>query len=270
LLLQGSYVWGKALTNMNASAEDDLSEPQTLRDRGLSKGPSPWDIRQSFKFNWIYELPLRHPRNLVGRKLTEGWQIAGYTMVESGSPALLRSGRETVNANDLISASADSGVVLHNITAQQLQSMVSIQKSGNGLVYFLPQSLINNSLAAFEEGGKTLANLDPTQPYIGPPTTPGQFGERIYLYGPLRTRVNLSIIKKTKIGEKKTLELRCNLLNAFNHVNFLLGGAGNDVNSLSLASATFGQTLSAYRDFSVSGSNDPGGRIIDFMLRLSF
>jgi hypothetical protein len=53
-------------------------------------------------------------------------------------------------------------------------------------------------------------------------------------------------------------------------VNFLLGGAGNDVNSLSLASATFGQTLSAYRDFSVSGSNDPGGRIIDFMLRLSF
>ena len=277
LLLQGNYVWGKALSNMNASAEDDLSEPQTLRNEGLSKGPSPWDIRQSLKFNYIYELPwgpgrrwLSHPSHFLARKLVEGWDFAGYAMAETGSPALLRSGRDTVNGNDNISASSDSGVVLHNITRQQLQDMVSINKSGNGIVYFLPQSLIYNSLAAFEQGGKTLANLDPNAPYIGPPTIAGQFGQRIYLYGPMRSRVNFSIIKRTRLGEKKSLELRCNFLNAFNDVNFLLGSAANDVNSMTLASATFGQTRYAYRDFAISGSNDPGGRMIDFLLRFSF
>ncbi len=277
LLLQGNYVWGKALTNMNASAEDDLSEPQTLRNVDASKGVSPWDIRHSAKLNYIYELPwgpgrrwLSHTSNTFARKLLEGWELAGSTIVQTGSPALLRSRRATVNGNLNISASADSGVELHNITAQQLQSMVAIRKTGNGLVYFLPQDLIDNSLAAFEQGGKTLASLDPTKPYIGPPTTPGEFGERIYLYGPMRTRVNFSIMKRTKIGERKTIEFRCNLLNAFNDVNFLLGAAGNDVNSMTLASSTFGQTRSAYRDFSVSGSNDPGGRMIDFLLRFSF
>jgi hypothetical protein len=277
LLLQGNYVWGKALTNMNASSEDDLSEPQTLRNTGLSKGASPWDIRQSFKFNYIYELPwgpghtlFGRTNHLLARKLAEGWQLAGSTILETGSPALLRSGRETVNGNDNISASADAGVVLHNITAQQLQNLVSIRKSPNGIVYFLPQDLIDNSLAAFDEGGKTVANLNPTQPYIGPPTTPGVFGERIYLYGPMRSNVNLSLIKRTRVGEKKTLELRCNMLNAFNDVNFLLGSAANDVNSMTLASSTFGQTRSAFRDFSTSGANVPGGRVIDFLLRFSF
>jgi hypothetical protein len=34
--------------------------------------------------------------------------------------------------------------------------------------------------------------------------------------------------------------------------------------------ATFGQTASAYRDITVSGSSDPGGRIIEFLLRFRF
>lgn len=35
-------------------------------------------------------------------------------------------------------------------------------------------------------------------------------------------------------------------------------------------SATFGQTRNAYRDFTVSGTNDPGGRLIEFQLRINF
>jgi hypothetical protein len=32
----------------------------------------------------------------------------------------------------------------------------------------------------------------------------------------------------------------------------------------------FRQIVDAYRDISVSGTNDPGGRVIEFMLRLVF
>ncbi len=263
--IDGNYVWGKALSNMNASANDDLATPQTIRNIGLSKGASPWDIRHSFKFNYIYELPIARKSRIFG-----GWSLSGYATIQSGSPALLRSGRQTVNGNISVNASADSGVELHNITRQQLQDMVSIRKDPGGIVYFLPQELLNNSLAAFEQGGKSLANLDPAKPYIGPPTTAGQFADRIYLYGPWRSKVNFSIVKRTRVAEGKYIELRCNILNAFNDVNFLLGSSGNDVNTMTLASSTFGQTRYAARDFSASGTNDPGSRVIDFMLRFSF
>jgi hypothetical protein len=273
LSVQGSYVFAKALTNMNASASDDLSQMETLRNPGLAKGASPWDIRNAIKLVYIYQFPfgpgrrwLTHSSNAFVRQALEGWELSGNLNEHSGLPALLRSGRQTVNANSNTNASADPGVVLHNLTVKQLESMVRIQKQPNDLVYFLPPSLVQNSLAAFSEGGI----LNPSQPYIGPPTTPGVFGERIYLYGPWSSRVDFSLLKRTRIKEKYVLEFRCTALNAFNDVNFLLGGAGNDVNTMTLASTTFGQTTSAYRDFTVSGANDPGGRMIDFMLRFSF
>ncbi len=276
LLTQGSYTFGKSLTNMDVSSSSVLSQPTTLRNPGLDRGPSPWDIRHAFKMNYIYEFPFGANRHWMSNshgflgKLVEGWELSGTTRVQSGSPSLLRSARSVFNNNSGTSTTADSGVVLHNITAQQLNDMVSIRKDGSGLVYYLPQDLINNSLAAFEQGGFTLSQLDPSKPYIGPPTTAGQLGNRIYLYGPWQSFIDFSILKRTSLGEKRSLEFRATALNAFNDVNFLLGSAGNDVNSISLASATFGQTRNAYRDITVSGANDPGGRIVEFQLRFVF
>lgn len=277
LLFGGSYVWGKSLTNMDASSSSVFNQPTTFRNANLDKGPSPWDIRHAFKLNYIYELPFgpnRHFGSSVSNKILRGaiggWEITGQTRLQSGSPSLLRSGRQTFNTASAQSSAADAGVILHGITAQQLNDMVSIRKTGNGLVYFLPQALIDNSLAAFELGGKALTDLDPSKPYIGPPTTAGVLGDRIYLYGPWQTKVDFGIVKKFALGEKRRLEFRATALNAFNDVNFLLGSAGNDVNTLTLNSAQFGQTTSAYRDITVSGANDPGGRIVEFQARFVF
>ena len=48
-------------------------------------------------------------------------------------------------------------------SASDLQKMVNIRKTtgtdGKGIVYYLPQSLINNSLAAFNTGGFTPARI---------------------------------------------------------------------------------------------------------------
>src|SRR6202011_3523576 len=118
---------------------------------GYDKGPSPYDIRQAVKLNWIYELPfgsgrhfLGHVGNPIARKALEGWEIASVTRIQSGTPLLFRSGRNTYNNND-------SGVILHNMTMGQLQSMMSIRKTtnvqGQGIVSFLPQNVIDNTLA---------------------------------------------------------------------------------------------------------------------------
>src|SRR5581483_6633650 len=140
-------------------------------------------------------------------------------------------------------------------------SMMSIRKTtapaGNGVLYFLPQPLINNTLAANQVTGPH----DATQPYIAPPVTRGQIGNQVYLYGPWFQLWDVSLTKRTRVHESQVVECRATALNVFNHPNFFLGTTG--VNS-----ASFGQTTSAYND--INSTNNPGSRILEFELRFSF
>jgi hypothetical protein len=267
LLVQAGYTWSHALGNsfFNGLA----SAPTTLWNGRLDRGPTPWDIRNAFKLNWIYELPLGPGRSFLSNsgnriidKALEGWQIASVTRIQSGSPEPLTSARQTFNQND-------AGVVLHNLTTGQLQSMMQIRKvtnaNGVGAVYFLPQSLVNNSLAAFQIGAGV---LDSAQPYVGPPTAPGQLGYRVFLYGPWQQKWDLSLIKITKFAEHKELEFRSQFLNAFNVTNFILSGGIRDPGNSIPLNGGFGQTTNTYRD--LANTNDPGGRVIEFVLRVNF
>jgi hypothetical protein len=276
LLFQGSYVWSHSISNeYNAGNGGSFT---TMRDVGYDKGPSPYDIRSAVKMNWVYEMPFgpkqrffSHVSNPIARKALEGWQLASVTRLQSGSPIRLISGRFTQNQND-------SGVILHNLTVSQLQDMMTIRKvtlaatanSGPlGAVFYLPQALLDNTNAAFEVNGKTLANLDKNAPYIGPADQPGQMGERVFLYGPMQQKWDFSLGKKTNIGEHANIEFRMQALNAFNLTNFLLFVPGSGITTTLGANGTgFGQTSGAYRD--LSNTNDPGGRIIEFSLRLNF
>jgi hypothetical protein len=146
--------------------------------------------------------------------------------------------------------------------------MVNIRKTtgtdGKGIVYFLPQSLINNSLAAFNQGGFTPAQVDPNAPYIGPAAA-GQLGWRGYLYQNWNRFFDMSMVKRTKIRESINVEFRATALNIFNLTNFGSGASGTNYNNIGSA---FGQVSGAYRD--ISGTVEPGGRILEFMLRVNF
>jgi hypothetical protein len=202
-------------------------------------------------------------------KLLEGWQTGGVARLQSGPVVLFTSGRQTVNQ-------FDAGVILHNITAKQLQDMIKIRKTTvcdptcRGVVFYLPDSIIQNTLAAFEIGGKQLKDLDPNAPYIGPADQPGQLGYNLFLYGPAQYRFDLNIVKRTRITERTNFEGRVQFLNAFNRPNFFLGSPTASARTLTVNSTSFGQTRNAYRDITVSGTNDPGGRIIEFQFRLNF
>ena len=83
------------------------------------------------------------------------------------------------------------------------------------------------------------------------------------------TRFDLSIAKKIRFTERVNGEIRAEFLNAFNNINFLVGSAANDVNSLGgQGTTTFGRYTAAYQD--ISTTNDPGGRLIQLVLRLNF
>jgi hypothetical protein len=266
--LQSSYVWSKSLANGPTNSNTSVSQPTTLRNLAIDKVPSGFDMRHAFKVNYIYELPFGHGKSLLGNvhgiagKLFEGWETAGVIRVQSGTPFFL-NGLATFNQ-----VTSNTGVVLHNMTSSDLQKMVNIRKTtgtdGKGLVYFLPQSLINNSLAAFNTGGFTPAQLDPNAPYIGPAAA-GQLGWRGYLYQNWNRFFDASIVKRTTVHEKINVEFRATALNVFNLTNFGTGASGTNYNNIGSA---FGQVSGAYRD--ISGTVEPGGRILEFMLRVNF
>jgi hypothetical protein len=262
--VQGSYVWSKSMINGAGSSNTSASQPTTLRNLSIDKVPSGYDLRHALKANWIYEMPfgpgqrlLGSVQNPVARKILEGWETAGVVRIQSGLPYFISS-LSTFNQNG-------NGITLNNITAEELQHSVNIRKAtgsdGKGIVYYLPQSLIDNTMAAFNVGGKTPADLDRTKPYLGPAPV-GQLGWNGYLRQNWNRFFDLSLVKRTVIREKMNVEFRATALNVFNMTNFGNGGTYANVGS------SFGQVTGAYRD--ISGTVEPGGRILEFMLRFNF
>lgn len=263
LLVQANYTFSKSLTDMTNVSAVVFQNWRTLRNTGLSKGLSPFDLTHAFKVNYLYEFPFGPGQrwssgSSVLNKIIGGWATNGIVRMQSGSAFELISGFRTFNANVTGQGGFDSGIVLKGgLTRQQLQKMLKIRKEGNAQIFFFPKELI---------GPDGRANPE----FIDSPRTPGEFGQFIYLHGPPFYRFDLSLVKKTAIGETKDFEFRVEFLNAFNHINFLFGrnAATNSVPGVNINDSTFGQVTNAYQD--TSTTDDPGGRIVQFVLRFNF
>ena len=252
LLFNWNYVFSKGLTDYYADSQSSSANYYTLRNGGMNKGLSPYDITHQWKANWIYELPFGHGKRFLNRaglidRLVGGWEIHGIARIQSGRPFILDAGRGTFNQ-------FGSGVI-PKISRGELQSMGKIVKSPDKKVYTCDLKLV---------GPDGRANPD----YLDTPTTPGQWGYFIYLHGPWFTRFDTSAVKKTRITERWNVELRAEFLNTFNNVNFMVGGPTAANVSAGTLSTTFGQTTSYYTD--ISTTNDPGGRIVQLVLRINF
>ncbi len=271
LILQGSYVWSHSITDGASASSVDSAQPTTLRNQRLDRLPSSFDIRHALKLNGVWDLPfgpgrayLSSVQNTFFRKVLEGWALSGVMRLQSGTPLFLNPAAGSTGFSTFNQYS--DGVILHNMTASDLQNMEGIFKStgsdGKGIVTYLPASVITNTEAAFNVAGLTPASVDPKSQYISPAPA-GTVGYKLFIYLPWQRHFDFGLTKTTKITEKVNLQFTANALNAFNITNFLPNNGGQG----SIGSA-FGQITTAYRD--TSGTVDPGGRIIEFRFRLEF
>lgn len=279
LLLQMSYTWSKSLTNFFASSQNSVAQPTTLRgdNEAVEKYRAPQDLEHSFKANWIYELPFGRGKrfwsgaNGVTNHVIGGWEWHGTARVQSGRPFAL------------------GNVQLVGMDAAELQEAVDARR-GNRIVTFLPDDIILNTRRAFSVSatGAGFGSLgEPTGRYIAPANSNGclqalvgQCGfANLILEGPRFVRFDMSLVKKIRFTETANLEFRVELLNAFNNINFLVGGSSAvddpkltptnlGLQTPNYSAATFGQITAAYQD--ISTTNDPGGRPVQFVLRFNF
>lgn len=274
LLVQSSYTFGKALSNTYASSSSVFDQPNDLFNPAVRKGIAPFNITHGFKTNFIYELPFGQGRTWLSgihgwqEKVLGGWGLNGNIRIQSGSPFSL------------------GNVQLVGMDRKELQKAVGIRRDVDadgvyrGNVYIFPFDIRTNTWKAnnisVTAAGPTYTQGAPSGRFIAPAglgciqAFSGGCGfANLVLYGPAFFRTDASIVKRIKFTESTNLEMRAEFLNAFNNINFLVGSASNDVNSLTgLGATTFSRYTAAYQDLSTT--NDPGGRLIQLVLRLNF
>ncbi len=204
----------------------------TLRNRRLDYGPSTFDIRHVLQAFGTYDLSVGQGRkfsidNSVLDSVLGGWTVGAIFRMQSGLPFKLSSGRLTVNQSD-------AGVILNGVTTSDLQKLVGVFKGSGPDVLFLDPQLIGSD-------GRASAS------FLSPPTTPGQFGAYVYLYGPRFVTTDLSLAKATPIiKEKLRMEFRAEMVNAFNHPIFEVPTGGTfGVTPVSITATNFGRTTTA-------------------------
>jgi hypothetical protein len=251
LTMNLNYAWAHAMNDRYNKNVDNAGNFATLRNRRLDYGPSTFDIRHALQAFGTYDLPVGQGRrfsmnNPILDGVIGGWTVGGIFRIQSGLPFKLSSGRLTVNQSD-------AGVILNGVTASELQKMVGVFKSGPD-VFFLDPKLAGGD-------GRASAN------YLSPPTTPGQFGAFVYLYGPRFVTTDLSLAKATPIiKEKLRMEIRAELVNAFNHPIFEVPTGGTfGVTPVSITATNFGRTTTT-----TIGSTTTGARQVQFRVRFTF
>jgi len=221
LQFQAAYTFGKSIDN--ASSFENIVNPFDARK---SRSLSLFDARHRFVFSPYWELPIPKRENLAG-KVLNGWAASAIITYQSGFPIRILDG----NDSELTTSDADFEVVGEpNIVAPvRITNPRSNVTAGGQHLYFDP--------ASFQ------------------PSILGTFGNspRAICCGPSISQSDISILKKTSLGEKLKTEFRAEFYNAFNHTQFLTPD-GNFSHT-----GTFG---------SVSSARDP--RLIQFALKLLF
>lgn len=224
LSFDANYTYGKTLglgsTNSWTAGGDNL---MTLRNKHLSYGPSPYDIRHVFHWNGTYDLPLGKNHAWLGgipviNRVVSDWTLGSIITVQSGAPQQLYGGNYTYNDY------ADGGITLTGVTRKQLQKSVSIRR--------IPGTIYATMLDPKYLTSKTTGAANTT--YINPNTTAGTIGDVFYLYGPHSFSHDLSLTKSMAIHNTMRFRLQGEFLNVWNHPTF-----GNTLSG-SVQSTSFG------------------------------
>jgi Carboxypeptidase regulatory-like domain len=279
LNFMADYAYSHAFTNRYLgdyySADSALADFYTLRDPGLNHVPSPYDLRHTFNTFFTYALPLgpghalSSSHDLVNRVIG-GWALGSIFTWQIGRNFKLAGGQDTYNWFDSYNVNNflgyppdpnDSGVVLNGVTPAQLQSQVGVHPSpmitDNGAQ--IPNPTIQGlglPSSLFGPGGA-----------VQPESTPGQFGQIVFLHGPMFVNTNFSLTKHIPVWERVGLDIHAEFINLFNHPNF------NYTDGYSFGSNNPAQYLfvniAPYSSLS-TGQQQTASRMIQFRLQLVF
>ena len=243
LYFQNAYTWSHCIDNSSG-----LRSNTRFNNPRADRGNCEQDIRHRNVLSYIYELPFHKSQSGFAGKVLGGWQISGVTVLETGLP--------------------------FNITEPTDRSLTGAGSDrpdfvGGTLQFFDPRNTntslgpnttapTNNHAFNGTGGGTGTAASNPFFRRVGSSASlaggGGRFGNlgRNVFHGPGDINFDVTLMKRTKIGENKIIEFRSEFFNVFNHANF-----GNPNGNI--GSTNFGR---------ITTTDDP--RLIQFGLKFTF
>ena len=268
LLVQTSYVFSNSQSDAYASSSFAQSNFRTLRDHGLNKTKSPYDVTHAFKLNWLYELPFGRGQRFLNNAngwvdaIVGGWNINGVVKLQSGTP--INFGNVNLVGMDRKELEAAIGTYFSQTVSYSNATPVIATAS------YLPADIISNTSNAFANLAFTGRAIVPAgyggcvQEYVG------ECGfSNLVVHGPKFFRTDLSLAKKFRLGETRNIEFRASAFNFLNNAQWRVGGWAADVVNVTAFGTGWGQLTNGtvYQD--TSTTNDQGGRTIEFAIRIN-
>jgi hypothetical protein len=257
-----NYTWSKSLTNIAVDNQNQSLDYLSLRDPGLSRRLSPFDIGHVIQTFGTYDLPIGRGRwlsvnNRFLNGVIGGWTLGSVFVFHTGTPIQLSGGFNTVNNTN---NSAANGVRLADgVTLDQIQDMFNapLTRLNRPNTTDLQRLAVDPSLIG-PDGRANPAFLVPNR-------TPGEFGQLLFLRDKNNFQWDVSVTKTFQIMEKARFEIFAGFNNVLNHPRWALDGAiggnppGTPPGALNVFSTSFG----------VIGAPG-GGRSINLRATLSF
>ncbi len=202
------YTYSKSIDDSSS-----LAEPVNPIDPNWSRAISAFDMRHNFVASYAYHLPFG---KLLGRdnRFTQGWTFSGIARFGSGLPVSLYN-----NTDSSLLGSIPNGINNNGVDTLAVAP-------GNLGVNTNPR----NGLPAFNTALFSI-------PAIG---SMGNVPRRFF-YGPGIENFDMALEKVLTLTESKSLEVRAEAFNVFNHAQFFGAATVNG----NISSSAFGTVVSA-------------------------
>jgi hypothetical protein len=220
-------------------------------------------VTHAIKSTFVYELPFGQGKRFgtssgaVMDRIIGGWQVSGTARFQTGE--LIDLGNVNVVGMSL----------------DEVQDLFKVRYTGPGNtpIYMWPQDIIDNTIKAFSTSATSSTGYGSLGPPSGRYFAPANGTDCLevvngdcaprdhYVTGPKVVTFDLSAVKRITLVGHTNFEFRAEMLNAFNNINFTpVAQTGN--------SATIDQITAAQRD--VNNTQNPGGRLVQFVFRVTF
>ena len=199
------YTLGRSKGNTAGSNEASTAanNARTLADFEYDNGYNNFDVRHTFNWSVLYMIPGKGA--LLG-----GWEVGGILNARSGLPVPV-----LITRPDILYFDAATGNYFANAAVGRV-AVVNTPRGGSTRNVRRPDVVPGVDPFIHEDG---LLFLNPAAFSI---PLPGTFGnlERNSIHGPSTKQVDLVIAKKLRMGGTSNIELRAEVFNLFNTVNF--------------------------------------------------
>jgi len=203
----GSFLLGYTYSKCRDDASG-LQEGVNPFDPKASMALCVFDVTQNFIGSYDIKLPfdrLFHADSGWANRLAGGWSLSGITTFATGLPVVISEG-----GDNSVTGTRNTEAPIDEPEISSTAHILNNTNPRNGFPYF-------NS---FDPNA-----TNPTAPNkvgVFSPEPLGQIGNapRRFFHGPGLNNWDLALLKDTKITESKSLELRAEAFNIFNHTQF--------------------------------------------------